>query len=442
MWKRLFTFHTLHTESTPLLLLRISQVLCSCFLWPICSMLLLPLLSVLLPFLLPELVPGGETGVVKLICRAKHVAFKPGQGMETKIILREKGIWSLSRRLRRMAMAAVISPGLPASAAVPHSAEWGEPVGVSVRAVVKVGSDSVWWKLPKLLLFLWKKPNEVLLMTLNLLCLYKNTDVFWGCAVYVWTILTVLEEILQRRADLGVRCGARRPLQRIILEPRRDGAYNATNKRWVCDPRFFALVSWLKSGFLMPTWLYLYEHSHCLMNPGVEEAHQHVSNTLKIQLQFHKEHVWRLFTWYPMKVRPCPAALQGPSTSTMPLPAGRSDPCGVNSELLPRHDESNLPQFVLLTKWKRGWKARGRSLFTWRHSPQMHSCLWVHSTTLVLRHADIDSGKAKRGSYRKSTNHNSLPPFSYCVKVSFFSGVFFHLNKRSLTNSVDYIFCE
>lgn len=59
-----------------------------------------------------------------------------------------------------------------------------------------------------------------------------------------------------------------------------------------------------------------------------------------------------------MKVRPCPAALHGPSSST--LPAGRLDPCGVNPELLPRHDEPNLWQFVLLVKCWRGWKASGR----------------------------------------------------------------------------------
>lgn len=58
--------------------------------------------------------------------------------------------------------AVVIAPGLPASAAVPNSAEGGKPVGVSVRAVVKVGSNSVWWKLPQLLLLLWKKTSETL----------------------------------------------------------------------------------------------------------------------------------------------------------------------------------------------------------------------------------------------------------------------------------------
>lgn len=56
--------------------------------------------------------------------------------------------------------AVVLSPGLPASAAVPNSAEGGKPVGVSVRAVVKVGSNSVWWKLPQLLLLLWKETND------------------------------------------------------------------------------------------------------------------------------------------------------------------------------------------------------------------------------------------------------------------------------------------
>lgn len=49
----------------------------------------------------------------------------------------------------------------------------------------------------------------------------------------VWMMRTVLEEILQRGANLGVPYGSRRPLQRIILEPRRDSTYNATsNEKW------------------------------------------------------------------------------------------------------------------------------------------------------------------------------------------------------------------
>lgn len=48
----------------------------------------------------------------------------------------------------------------------------------------------------------------------------------------VGRILTVFEEILQWRADLGVGCGARGSLQRIILEPRRNSTYNATNQSW------------------------------------------------------------------------------------------------------------------------------------------------------------------------------------------------------------------
>lgn len=45
-----------------------------------------------------------------------------------------------------------ISPGLPASAAVPHSAERRKPVGAGLRAVVEVGAHPVCWELLKLLL--------------------------------------------------------------------------------------------------------------------------------------------------------------------------------------------------------------------------------------------------------------------------------------------------
>lgn len=76
-----------------------------------------------------------------------------------KTLQRMKDILSF-RQCLGVVKAVVLSPGLPASAAVPNSAEGGQPVGVSVRAVVKVGSDSVWWKLPQLLLLLWKKTNE------------------------------------------------------------------------------------------------------------------------------------------------------------------------------------------------------------------------------------------------------------------------------------------
>lgn len=88
-------------------------------------------------------------------------------------------------------------------------------------------------------LFMWKH-RFVLMM-------HRHWVEWWN----VWFILTVFEEILQRRADLCVRCGARCPLQRIILEPRRDSTYNAINKRCacmcvsVCGPRFIALMGWL-----------------------------------------------------------------------------------------------------------------------------------------------------------------------------------------------------
>lgn len=64
----------------------------------------------------------------------------------------------------------------------------------------------------------------------------------------VGRIVTVFEEILQWRADLGVCCGARGSLQRIILEPRRNSTYNATNQRWATDPLFIALMNWPKLG--------------------------------------------------------------------------------------------------------------------------------------------------------------------------------------------------
>lgn len=58
----------------------------------------------------------------------------------------------------------VISPGLPASAAVPHSTKRGKPVGVCMWAVIKVGPNSIWWKLPQLLLLLWQKTIEAILV--------------------------------------------------------------------------------------------------------------------------------------------------------------------------------------------------------------------------------------------------------------------------------------
>lgn len=52
------------------------------------------------------------------------------------------------------ALGVLSSPGLPAPAAVPHSAKGRQPVGVCMRAVVKVGPHSVRGKLPQLLLLL------------------------------------------------------------------------------------------------------------------------------------------------------------------------------------------------------------------------------------------------------------------------------------------------
>lgn len=41
---------------------------------------------------------------------------------------------------------------------------------------------------------------------------------------------TLFEEVLERRANLGMCCSSRGPLQRIILEPRRDSTWNT----WRC----------------------------------------------------------------------------------------------------------------------------------------------------------------------------------------------------------------
>lgn len=59
----------------------------------------------------------------------------------------------------------VISPGLPASATVPHSTKGRKPVGVCMRAVIKVCPHSVRRKLLQLLLLLWQKTDEAILIT-------------------------------------------------------------------------------------------------------------------------------------------------------------------------------------------------------------------------------------------------------------------------------------
>lgn len=102
-------------------------------------MLLPPLLSVLLSFLLSELVPDGKKQqhrLVRLACRANpiyyiYIYIKLGQCQEMKTLQRMKDILSF-RQCLGVVKAVVLSPGLPASAAVPNSAEGGQPVGVSV----------------------------------------------------------------------------------------------------------------------------------------------------------------------------------------------------------------------------------------------------------------------------------------------------------------------
>lgn len=141
-----------------------------------------------------------------------------------------------------------------------------------------------------------------------------------------------------------------------------------------------------------------------------------------------------------MKVRPCPAALHGPSSWT--LPAGRLDPCGVNSELLPRNEE--LWKFVLLVKCKQQSNAR----------------LGVYLTVLP---ADVfvplgpfnNSGSASRWHwFRKSQTWfiqevlalsiSPLPFFaSYFLLYSyifFITFIVLHVNRRLPT--ADYIFWE
>lgn len=97
---------------------------------------------------------------------------------------------------------------------------------------------------------------------------------------------------------------------------------------------------------------YLCEHFHHLTNPVTEETCDHVKTSM-LQKGFFIRYF--LSTWYPIKVRHCPAA-RGPSTdeSTKLLPACWSGPWGVKSQLFQDNRSSPKP-----TIWKCYWcKAR------------------------------------------------------------------------------------
>ncbi|TNN37279.1 hypothetical protein EYF80_052560 [Liparis tanakae] len=55
----------------------------------------------------------------------------------------EEAAWVALRSVAGGVKSVDISPGLPASASVPHSTKGGKPVGVCVRAVIKVGAHSL-----------------------------------------------------------------------------------------------------------------------------------------------------------------------------------------------------------------------------------------------------------------------------------------------------------
>lgn len=201
-------------------------------------------------------------------------------------------------------------------------------------------------------------------MTLMLpVCVKTPIYSHWVRWQNVWMILTVFAEILQRGADLGMRCGARHPLQRIIEEPRRDSTYKARNKRCVCLCVVLAsLLSWqdFNSGFQTPTWLYLYEHFHCLMNPGEVEKHKRVSNAFKTHLnQLQKSFFMsgrsdHLVTNESQALSSCTPRSVSINHATSCWPAG---PLWCKLRAAPK---TRWVQFVLLTKRKRGSKARGR----------------------------------------------------------------------------------
>ena len=123
-----------------------------------------------------------------------------------------------------------------------------------------------------------------------------------------------------------------------------------------------SLLSWqdFNSGFQTPTWLYLYEHFHCLMNPGEVEKHKRVSNAFKTHLnQLQKSFFMsgrsdHLVTNESQALSSCTPRSVSINHATSCWPAG---PLWCKLRAAPK---TRWVQFVLLTKRKRGSKARGR----------------------------------------------------------------------------------
>lgn len=160
---------------------------------------------------------------------------------------------------------------------------------------------------------------------------------------------------------------------------------------WVCVV-LVSLLSWadFNSGFLTLAWLYLYEHFHCLMNPGGWET------VLKTHLKQLKKTFFKsgrsdhLITNKSQALSGCTPSAVDINHAASCWPAR---PLWWKFRAAPK---TSWVQFVLLTKCKQ----EEDSVFTFQHSLQMCSCLRVQSAALAQRHADIDSGKAKRGSCR------------------------------------------
>lgn len=129
-----------------------------------------------------------------------------------------------------------------------------------------------------------------------------------------------------------------------------------------------------------------------------------------------------------MNVRLCPADVHGISTtaSTKLLPACSSDPWHINRELLPQTtrrspNKREVIEVRLMTRCKKATELQVGRGFTWQDPPQTRLCRWVHSATRALHHADIDSGKAKSGSQRKSDIFFNLTHISQHVNKLFSS---------------------
>lgn len=131
-----------------------------------------------------------------------------------------------------------VSPGLPAPPTVPHPTKRRKPVGVRMRAVVEVGAHPVWRKLPQLLLLFCDRHRSSLSLHV---CMSPSRA---GNGVNAWDSIelvkenlsnTVFEELLERRADRRRFWRSRRSLLRVVLKPRRDGAWNKQSVTPTCS---------------------------------------------------------------------------------------------------------------------------------------------------------------------------------------------------------------